>query len=246
VEREQALVPFFPATEPDDRSSHAHRQLIGALGLVMPLLLWVIAAWRPLPLVPRWTPLDSVSAYYHTGAVVAFVGVVIALAVFLFTYRGYENASGRRDRVMAAIAGTAAVLVAFFPTRAPDAVAAPSWWTPFMGALHTAAAVALFSSFAYFALFLFPMARADQAPLRAEKRRRNRVYLLCGLGIGASIVWAGVAGLLQAPIFWPEVLALEFFAVSWLVKGRADRTAIALGRRALYYPAQLVRRRRSH
>jgi hypothetical protein len=55
--------PLFPAAEPDDLSSHAHRQLIGSLGLSLPLLLWLIAAWRPTAPLPRWRPLDSVSDY---------------------------------------------------------------------------------------------------------------------------------------------------------------------------------------
>src|SRR6266545_2173362 len=53
----------------------------------------------------------------------------------------------------------------------------------------------------------------------------------------------GNALITRAPIFWPEAVALEFFAVSWLVKGRADRTAAAAGRRTLHYgrhPGQLV------
>ncbi|MFC1955918.1 hypothetical protein ACFLWZ_05265 [Chloroflexota bacterium] len=56
------------------------------------------------------------------------------------------------------------------------------------------------------------------------------------------MLWAGIASFNGAPIFWPEALALEFFAVSWLVKGRADITAVAAGRRTLYYgrhPKQL-------
>ncbi len=41
----------------------------------------------------------------------------------------------------------------------------------------------------------------------------------------------------------PEVLALEFFAISWLVKGRADWTARAAAEQARHYgrnPQQFV------
>jgi hypothetical protein len=51
------------------------------------------------------------------------------------------------------------------------------------------------------------------------------------------------ASFIRAPIFWPEALALELFAVSWLVKGRVDKTAASAGRRTLHYgrhPGQLV------
>ena len=238
-----AFEPLFGAGEADDRSSYAHRLLIGSLGLVLPVLLWVIAAWRPIAGLGRWAPLDSVSAYYHSGAVAAFVGILIALAVYLFTYRGYANDYGRRDRIAAAIAGVAAVLVAFFPTRATDGLPAPSWWAPWMGVVHYVAAVVLFGSFIFFSLFQFPKSGAGAKP-PLDKRRRNRIYRVCGWVMVACIAWAGSALFTDAPIFWPEALALEFFAVSWLVKGRGDRTAMAVGQRTLYYGRRAVGRAR--
>lgn len=135
----KAFAPLFPTGEPDDLSGHAHRQFIGSLGLVLPLLLWVIAGLRPTEGLPRWELLGSVSAYYFTGAVAAFVGILVAMVV--------------------------------------------------------------------------------------------------------CMSWTATASLSGASIFWPEVLALEFFAVSWLLKGRADRTAVITGRRALRYgrhPGQLA------
>lgn len=223
--------PYFPPGEPDDRSTHAHRQLIGALGLVLSPLLWVVAAWRPTPGLEPWRPLRSVSAYYHTGAVAVFVGVLAALAVFLFTYRGYANVWGRRDRIAAAVAGGAAVLVAFFPTKAPAGVLPPAWWAPWMATAHYIAAAVLFGAFIFFALFLFPKTGLE-GTLPRDKRIRNRVYRTCGGVMTACIAWATAAALTERAIFWPEALALEFFAASWLVKGRADRTAVLVLRRA--------------
>lgn len=239
-----AFAPLFSAGEPDDLSSHAYRQLIGSLGLVLPLLLWLIGGLRPTEGLPRWELLGSVSAYYYTGSVAAFVGVLVALGVFLFTYRGYNNEYRRRDRVAAIIAGGAAVLVAFFPTAAPNGLAAPSWWTPRTGAIHYVAAVVLFCAFIYFSLFLFPKSRVGAgAPLPPDKRFRNGIYIVCGIAMVGCILWAAGASLSGEAIFWPEALALEFFAVSWLFKGRVDRTAVAAGHRALHYahhPGQLV------
>jgi len=50
---------------------------------MLPLLLWVIAGWRPTTGVQPWELMSSVSAYYYTGAVAAFVGILVSLAVFL-------------------------------------------------------------------------------------------------------------------------------------------------------------------
>ena len=223
-----------PATQtgyrPDDQSDHAHRQLIGYIGLVLPILLILIAVIRDG--VARWINLESISAYYYTGAVAAFVGMLVALALFLFTYRGYKNKYYWADRAASMTAATAALGVAFFPTAAPAGVAALSWWSALTGVLHHVFAVVLFAMFAVFALWLFRItASGEQVP--PDKQWRNRVYLFCGIVIVASVIWASVAGLNGRSIFWPESVALVAFAVSWLVKGYA-LTTIADAARSLF------------
>lgn len=214
---------FTPAPQFDDLSGHAHRQLIGYIGLTMPLLLVLIAALRPIEELARWELMDSISAYYYSGAVAVFVGLLVALALFLFTYRGYENKYHWQDRAAAVTAGFAALGVAFFPTRAPEGVAVPPWWTEAAGVLHYASAIVLFAMFAVFSLWLFR--RSGQGgPPDAEKLRRNRVFLGAGLVIVGSMIWAGINGAADRPIFVPESIALIAFAVSWLVKGYALRT----------------------
>jgi len=83
-----------------------------------------------------------------------------------------------------------------------------------------------------FALWLFRITPSGEV-VTPDKRRRNRVYLGCGMVIVASIIWAGVAGMNGRPIFWPESVALVAFAVSWLVKGYAI-TTIADAARSLF------------
>ncbi len=55
-----------PATQtgyrPDDQSDHAHRQLIGYIGLVLPILLILMAVVRDG--VAQWRSLESISEYY--------------------------------------------------------------------------------------------------------------------------------------------------------------------------------------
>ena len=99
---------------PDDLSHQSHRQLIGYLGILLPLILILLAGLRPTPGLPRWEPLNSISAYYYTGAVAAFVGILFALALFLFTYRGYRRY--KADRVAGMLGGSAALGVVLFPT----------------------------------------------------------------------------------------------------------------------------------
>ena len=231
-----AFEPLFAQSGSDDLSTHAHRQLIGWLGFLLPLLLWVMVGWRPTEGLERWEPLSSVSAYYHTGAVAAFVGVLAALAVFLFTYRGYDNEDRRRDRGFAIIAGVSAIGVAFFPTSAPDGVPAPTWLAPWVWTIHYVSAGVLFGSFIVFSLYLFRKSDVKKGtPLPKEKQRRNGVYVICGVAMLGCMGWVAGAAKAHTPIFWPEALALEFFALSWLVKGRAEWTVATAGRRTRYY-----------
>lgn len=204
----------------DDLSGHAHRQLIGYLGLALPVILILLAGLLPTEQLPRWRVLDSISAYYYTAANTAFVGILVALALFLFTYRGYDNEYQWADRAAAVIAGFAALGVAFFPTAAPLDALAVSWWKPAMTYLHYGSAAVLFVMFAVFSLWLFRISKGDE-PMSRDKRRRNHVYLACGLIIIGSIIWTFIAGLSRNPIFLPESIALIAFAVSWLVKGHA-------------------------
>jgi len=101
-----------PDEHPVDLSNHAHQQLIGYLGLLLPVLLIVLTALRPIRDQPTWTPWGSVSAYYYSGAVAVFVGVLFALSLFLLTYQGYSQSWA--DRALGRIGGVCAICVAVF------------------------------------------------------------------------------------------------------------------------------------
>jgi hypothetical protein len=211
--------PPPPGQRNDDISGHAHRQVIGYLGLALPILLVQLVRLRPNAPTDHWLG-NSISAYYWTGAVSLFVGLLAALSLFLLTYRGYANEYHKYDRLAAIIAGIAAALVALFPTTPPSGIAPLPWWAGWINIVHTGAAIVLFSMFAVFSLWLFrKTALVGQPP--ADKRRRDVIYLVCGIGILASMAWAVVARQLARSIFWPESFALGFFAWSWLVKGQA-------------------------
>ena len=146
----------------------------------------------------------------------------MALAVFLFTYRGYRNEHHWKDLLAAFVAGAAALLVAVFPTNAsPIGVAPPLWWRPWMGTLHLAAAGVLFISFIVFSVILFPLPHQEGG---SGKKWRKRVYYLCGAGMAVCVLNIALHNGQADPIFWPESVALELFALSWFAKARADWT----------------------
>jgi len=208
-------------------SQQAHRRLIGILGLLLPLLLFIFAGLRHTVGLPAWTPLNSISAYYYTGAVAIFVGVLFALALFLLTYPGYKGVIA--DRLLGLVGGTAAILVALFPTSAPDGLSAPTWWSPYMRTVHYLSAVVLFVVFILFAIWLF---RKSNIPRRGdrplEKRRRDDICLASGIIMIASVLWAASSMFTHAPIFIPESIAIIAFAVSWLTKGEVHKPVMQM------------------
>jgi len=217
--------------DPQNLSYQTHRRLIGYLGFLLPVLLYVLAGLRHTDMLTPWHLLDSISAYYYTGSVGVLVGILFALSLFLFTYQGYEDVIA--DRVVGAVGGFAALGVAFFPTGAPMGTSAPTWWSPTTRVIHYVSAIVLFGSFITFSIWLFRKSNIPaKADLPAGKRRRNAIYLWCGIVMIACMIWAGSSLFTGAAIFWPEAIALWAFALSWLVKGEAHEP-IMRGARAL-------------
>jgi hypothetical protein len=204
--------------DPDLLSLQAHRRIIGTLGLLLPALVYLLAGVRPTPGLQPWKLLTSVSAYYYTGAVGVFVGVLFALSLFLFTYKGYKEVWA--DRIVGKVGGLAAIVVALFPTGAPTDRLALPWWSEATGVVHYIAAIVLFGAFISFSLWLFRRSEKDdprdQPP---EKRVRNAVFFVCGLVMVLAVGWAAFAKKQGGAIFLPESIAIGAFAFSWLVKG---------------------------
>jgi hypothetical protein len=189
----------------------------------MPLLLPLIAGLRPNDPAHRWQLLGSISAYYYTGAVAAFVGLLIALALYLFAYQGFRNEYQWIDKLFAKLAAVAAVGVAAFPASPPEGMK-PLWWTTTMVIAHYASAVVLFLVFAVFCFWLFRLTD-PRRPLDSDKPWRNRFYFGCGVLIVVGLAWAGYSGIVnKGPVLGPESLMLVAFAASWLVKGSIHKT----------------------
>jgi Protein of unknown function (DUF998) len=197
------------------------------------LLLYVLAGLRPTDGLPSWVLLDSVSAYYYTGAVAVFVGLLFALSLFLVTYRGYKGVCA--DRIVGFVGGAAALVVALFPTGAPGGLSEPAWWKKTTGVVHAVAAAVLFASFILFAVWLFRKSSIpDRRDRPRDKRYRDNVCLACGIVMIVCVLWAAGSSLFTgAPIFAPEAIAVVAFAISWLVKGEAHQIVFDLGRRLM-------------
>jgi MFS family permease len=230
-DQERPFQPMFQPSRDDDLSTHRHRVVIGGMGALLPLLVWFVSKARPAdPTLSE--PLSSISAYYYSGAVAIFTGILACLAVYFLTYSGYDNKDRWKDRTTAIVAAIAAIGVACFPTDAPSKLLALPWWQPYLRTIHLISAGALFGAFIVFASFLFPKSDPRKGKPSLEKRTRNIIYRACGLIMFVAIVSAGIRARSSQPIFWQETIALEAFAISWLVKGKVRWTARQLLHRA--------------
>lgn len=169
---------------------------------------------------------QSISAFYHTNMRNLFVGVLCAVALFLFSYRGYEL----RDNIAGDLAALFALGVAFFPTSSiahlPGCSVQCGEEVPIIGTLHFVFAALFFLTLSYFSLVLF--VKTNKKELTKPKKNRNRVYRVCGYIMLASILLIAVSFPIMKkypqvadyhPVFWLETIALIAFGTSWLTKG---------------------------
>jgi len=215
----------------------AVRQGIGLLGLFLPLALFAYGQSGPGRMQP------TISEFYFTAMGDVFVGTMVAIGVFLISYRGYRAMPKRfplGDRATSIIAGLSALGVALFPAQPQPGFARcieagalktcstglpdPTLLTGLhhiTGPLHLGSAALFFLALAYFCLVLFPM---GGTPRSAE----HLIYRICGGVLLAAILAATLYATLPtlAPlrafnfIFWVETAGVLAFAIAWLTKGK--------------------------
>ncbi|MBX2913391.1 MAG: hypothetical protein M9954_14055 [Cyclobacteriaceae bacterium] len=206
---------------PEVISFRATRRAIGVLGVALPFLLW----WGGL-LLNRTALQPSISHYYFTNMREAFVGVLCAVSLFLFTYKGYN----KMDSYAANAAGFFSLMVAVFPTNIIDGYPGQSMVASILdvkihNAIHLTSAGLFFITLACMSLFLFTKSNKPKSQWSDARKSRNMVYkvsgwimLLCIVLIGISEPLLGV-GKTSKVTFAMETVALFFFGISWLTKG---------------------------
>jgi hypothetical protein len=182
---------------------------MGVLAAALPVVLWLGGRF-----IDGEALRCSMSAYYYSPAMRdTFVGLLWAIGVFLYLYRGFS----RQEDWSLNLAGVLAVGIALIPTG-PDC-AAKGGLTP-----HTALAVSFFATIAYVCL-----TRASDTlsliedPARA-KQLRNIYRGLGAMMILSPLVAVALATLLQPShpnsslVFFVEGVAVWTFAAYWLTK----------------------------
>jgi len=202
------------------------RKSIGILGIALPFVLVVgtVAAGACQEILP------SVSSYYHSNTRNIFVGILSAVSLFLFCYKGYDN----KDKITSKLASLFALGIAFFPTSlelaVPPCTHPPVGNNSLISDIHLFSAAAFFLTLSYISLFLFT--KTNTAHPTSEKKKRNVVYKTCGWAMlsGLSLIFIyfvfipgeGVESLAKyKPVFFLEAVCLVAFGTSWLTKGEA-------------------------
>ncbi len=198
------------------------RRLIGVLGILLPFICVLGGlVFADLP------GQRSISFYYHTNMRDFFVGLMIAVSMFLITYKGYQT----KDIIVTTLSGIFGIGIALFPLEFLKGLAVPIGLfqvnAPVSSAIHVACAGIFFTLLAVNSMFLFTLSKEGAEPKTENKKIRNVIYLACGAVILVCLVAFAALYLLMGDdklnqgnlVLVLESVMLFAFGVSWLVKG---------------------------
>jgi hypothetical protein len=197
------------------------RNLIGILGILLALVCYLGGKlFAGLPIQP------SISNYYHTNVRDLFVGLLVAVSLFLMTYKGYEVI----DNIVSTVTGISALGIAIFPMLRAVGDKTPIGFFQvdpnFSYTLHKIFTVIFLLLLAGNSYFLFTLTDKTKE-MSTNKKKRNIVYKVCGILIFISLIALVIIKLKVRPqiveqysiVFVLETIMLVSFGVSWLVKG---------------------------
>jgi len=217
------------------------RQALGWLGFMLPFLL----LFGNLAIGDNLEP--SISDFFHSMMRDVMVGSLVAIGIFLLTYKGYQNRENEwlSDFWVSTFAGATAICVALFPTTnkfqiPPEPQQPVTFSQEFLSPgtasfLHNASAIGFFVCLFLFSWVLFRRYDPEKG-IDAAKARRFVVYKVCGIFIGIAITGLVVIFALNSfgsdaareaiirykLIFWFEAVGIWAFGISWLTKGKAE------------------------
>lgn len=177
--------------------------MIGWLGMLLPWIVVVLIHYFP----------NSISATWYTNACTPFMIILGAASILLICYKGYT----KLDDILLTCSGIAGLLICLFPCSIAEVIGDVGTFmidSEVSATIHNVSAVIFFGLLSYNSFFLFTKSSGE---MTKNKRIRNVIYRICGVGMMASFL------LLLLPDFhikvWlVETIALFFFGVSFLTK----------------------------
>jgi hypothetical protein len=174
----------------------------------------------------------SMSAYYHSNVMRdVFVGVLFAIGLFLYLYKGF----GKLENYALNLAGIFAVGVAIFPMEWECGTDCK------LITLHGVCAVLFFICIAYVCLFR-ASDTLDLVKDQIKEKRYRKIYKGLGIGMLLSPAIAVIMSLVlqyraaeRSTVFFVEAVAVWIFAIYWLTKSQelssTDAEQLALDRK---------------
>mgnify|MGYP003686495823 CR=1 FL=1 len=206
------------------------RKLLGALGILLPLLLLIFNEFKVQA---------SISHFYYTKSSVVFTSILFAFGLFLFSYRGrLKEKELVSDKTLTNIGGILAVLTAIIPTAvcqldncdftgiqsslanlslekgvSTQFIHNDKW----IGITHLICAVGFLTIMGWMSFNRFT--KGNTTP------RKKIFYRFCAFMVWLPIIALGVLmkfdlKFTNYDIFIGEWISLFFFGISWLVKGK--------------------------
>ena len=208
------------------------RKSIGILGISLPVVL-ILFSMIP---VFKTSVQPSISHYYYTNLRELFTGVLCAVGLFLFNYKGHSNTNFlKNDSKLTNIAGSMAFGIALMPTN-PEACTFKIYsLLPFcnveLGWLHYIFAGIFFLTLSVISINVFTIGQIENKKIPKSIMNENNIYRTCGYLMLLFIVLTPVCASFDCFTYSTlifESLMLFAFGISWLIKGRilGDKGAI--------------------
>lgn len=201
------------------------RRLLGELGLLLPVSLYIVNGFRLEP---------SISQFYYTQAGTVFTGILISFGLFLFTYRGHRKNKlpGQNewvsDNLLTNIGGVLALITVVIPTAYGEGwetvcrhpLCHDVHWINLIHLVAAAGFLAVMGGMAYFKFTLNP----DEEKWKLILFRSSGIIVWSSILFMAIYIYLRNQGLEWFPnaIFWGETIALLAFGTSWLVNGHPE------------------------
>lgn len=193
------------------------RNWAGFLGMILP---WVSLAGALLvqltnPLGSKFWRDFSISATYYVTP--ALAGILTSASLVLMCYDGYSMF----DSLVSVTAGVFGLLIVLFPCKCVVSTEIVGFFQvpiKVSSAVHCTAATVFFCLLAFMILFLFTKSTGVKTK---KKKLRNKIYLVCGIGMLVAMVLMPLPIKFPAKTWWVEMMSLSFFGFAWLVKGGA-------------------------
>jgi hypothetical protein len=194
------------------------RRSVGILGIALPIVVSV-GSWL---LFECNICEDSISNYYYSIMGNVFTGILCAVALFLYSYKGkYEV-----DNYASSLAAIFALGVAFFPMNVEKSGRCDIFTLPvhpWRDTVHFGSAAGLFLTLAVMSFFLFTRPETGKK-MTHRKKQRNFIYRTCGIIMFLCCLLTllfkkGVLPTFAHATFVLETIMLWAFGFSWLTKG---------------------------